>query len=187
MLFEPFRPPKPENRIFRRYALDGHGYIFSQGKTNSSGFGALMARSISCTLLKRICDPLVSKAATAQPVPAPPHLAPKPADTCLIVYFHQQTQSSFHDRLFVACAGAAHGLLLQLVIDFDVGPHNVFDAKNLTFTGPEKKRPPLRVTSFCNRYALLSTCRPYRRRDHHQPEQTASARGYRPPSLRSSA
>jgi hypothetical protein len=29
MLFEPFRPPKPENRIFRRYALDGHGYIFS--------------------------------------------------------------------------------------------------------------------------------------------------------------
>jgi hypothetical protein len=29
MLFEPFRPPKPENRIFPRYALDGHGYIFS--------------------------------------------------------------------------------------------------------------------------------------------------------------
>jgi hypothetical protein len=29
MLFEPFRSPKPGNRIFRRYALDGHGYIFS--------------------------------------------------------------------------------------------------------------------------------------------------------------
>jgi hypothetical protein len=29
MLFGPFRPPKPENRIFRRHALDGHGYIFS--------------------------------------------------------------------------------------------------------------------------------------------------------------
>src|SRR5271154_4830738 len=29
MPFEPFRPPKPENRVFRRYALDGHGYIFS--------------------------------------------------------------------------------------------------------------------------------------------------------------
>ncbi|MEA3006381.1 MAG: hypothetical protein QOI94_1650 [Acidobacteriaceae bacterium] len=27
MLFEPFRSPKPGNRIFRRYALDGHGYI----------------------------------------------------------------------------------------------------------------------------------------------------------------
>src|ERR1700730_3861607 len=29
MLFEPFPPPKPENRIFRQCALDGHGYIFS--------------------------------------------------------------------------------------------------------------------------------------------------------------
>ena len=29
MLFGAFRPPKPENRIFLRYALDGHGYIFS--------------------------------------------------------------------------------------------------------------------------------------------------------------
>jgi hypothetical protein len=28
MLFGPFRPAKPENRIFRRYALDGHGHIF---------------------------------------------------------------------------------------------------------------------------------------------------------------
>jgi hypothetical protein len=28
MLFGPFRPPKPENRIFLRYALDGHGDIF---------------------------------------------------------------------------------------------------------------------------------------------------------------
>jgi hypothetical protein len=34
---------------------------------------------------------------------------------------------------------------------------------------------------------LLSTCRPYRRRDHHRPEHPASARGYRPPWLRSSA
>ena len=30
MLFGAFRPPKPENRIFPRYALDGHGYIFSR-------------------------------------------------------------------------------------------------------------------------------------------------------------
>jgi hypothetical protein len=29
MLFGPFRPPKPENRILLRYPLDGHGYIFS--------------------------------------------------------------------------------------------------------------------------------------------------------------
>jgi hypothetical protein len=29
VLFEAFRPPKPENRIFRRCVLDGHGYIFS--------------------------------------------------------------------------------------------------------------------------------------------------------------
>jgi hypothetical protein len=29
MLFEAFRPPKPENRILLRYPLDGHGYIFS--------------------------------------------------------------------------------------------------------------------------------------------------------------
>ena len=29
MLFGAFRPPKPENRILLRYALDGHGYIFS--------------------------------------------------------------------------------------------------------------------------------------------------------------
>jgi hypothetical protein len=28
MLFGPFRPPKPENRILLRYPLDGHGYIF---------------------------------------------------------------------------------------------------------------------------------------------------------------
>jgi hypothetical protein len=24
-----FQPPKPENRILLRYALDGHGYVFS--------------------------------------------------------------------------------------------------------------------------------------------------------------
>ena len=29
LLLGAFRPPKPENRIFRRYALDGHGCIFS--------------------------------------------------------------------------------------------------------------------------------------------------------------
>jgi hypothetical protein len=27
MLFETFQSPKPENRIFRRYALDGHGNV----------------------------------------------------------------------------------------------------------------------------------------------------------------
>jgi len=80
---------------------------------------------------------LASKAATAQllQVSAPLHLAPKQADTCLIVRFHQQTQSGSHDRLLVSSARAAHGLSQQLIIDFDVGPHNVFYAKNLTFTG----------------------------------------------------
>src|ERR1700691_5568655 len=29
MLLGAFRPPKPENRILLRYALDGHGYISS--------------------------------------------------------------------------------------------------------------------------------------------------------------
>ena len=29
MLFGPFQPPKPENRILLRYALDDHGYFFS--------------------------------------------------------------------------------------------------------------------------------------------------------------
>jgi hypothetical protein len=28
MLLGAFQPPKPKNRIFLRYALDGHGYIF---------------------------------------------------------------------------------------------------------------------------------------------------------------
>jgi hypothetical protein len=80
---------------------------------------------------------LVAEATLARriQVSLPLHLAPKQADTCLIVCFDQQTQSGFHDRLFVARAGAAHGLLQQLVIDFDVGPHNVFYAQNLTFTG----------------------------------------------------
>jgi hypothetical protein len=29
MPFGAFQPPKPENGIFLRYVLDGHGYIFS--------------------------------------------------------------------------------------------------------------------------------------------------------------
>jgi hypothetical protein len=29
MLFGPFRPSKPDNRILLRYAPNGHGYIFS--------------------------------------------------------------------------------------------------------------------------------------------------------------
>jgi hypothetical protein len=37
MLFGPFQPQKPENRIFRRYVLDGHGYIFSRNVDIAAG------------------------------------------------------------------------------------------------------------------------------------------------------
>jgi hypothetical protein len=53
----------------------------------------------------------------------PLHFAEKPADACLRVGFYQQPQSLLDDCPFGARTGAAHRLLYQLVIDFNIGPH----------------------------------------------------------------
>jgi hypothetical protein len=45
MLFEPFRPPKPENSIFRRYALDGQGPREDRGWSAKCGLRWLKAPS----------------------------------------------------------------------------------------------------------------------------------------------
>jgi len=51
----------------------------------------------------------------------PLHFSAESADSGLPVNLDQHAKRGFNRRAFGACAGGAHGLTHQLIIDFDIG------------------------------------------------------------------